>query len=405
MDINSTEAARQNADATVQFRVIPINGAADSSLSRLPATVPHRLGRLRVLHEVARGGMGVVLRVYDETLDRELAVKVLDPDIDPDSEAGQQFGREPLVAGRLHHPNIIPVYESGMLPDGRPYFVMPFLRGDTFSSRLARREDRGHELSRWLRVFERMCAAVAHAHEQGVVHRDLKPSNVMLGRHGEVLVMDWGVAKILGTPDSCWQPPPAMKEGHWVLGTPAYMSPEQARGESAGADVRCDVFGLGAVLCEILTGEPPYVGPDAEAIRRQSVAGDLSDAGRRLCRCGADPDLIDLAFRCMASNPDDRPADAGAVLRAVSEYLAALESRAHAAELGRVASETVVREEGKRRRLARVMAIAVVVCAFVAALTNWGVLVARAGVWGLSPNPEPVITPSGDKQTEPAPSP
>src|SRR5262249_15331320 len=100
-----------------------------------------------------------------------------------------------------------------------------------------------------------------------------------------------------------------------------------------------------------------------------------------------------------------RPADAGAVLRAVSEYLAALESRAHAAELGRVASETVVREEGKRRRLARVMAIAVVVCAFVAALTNWGVLVARAGVWGLSPTPEPVITPSGDKQTEPAPSP
>src|SRR5262249_31763312 len=158
MDINSTEAARQNADATVQFRVIPINGAADSSLSRLPATVPHRLGRLRGLHEVARGGMGGVPRVYDETLAREVAGKVLDPDIDPDSEAGQQFGREPLVAGRLHHPNIIPVYESGMLPDGRPYFVMPFLRGDTFSSRLARREDRGHELSRWLRVFERMCA-------------------------------------------------------------------------------------------------------------------------------------------------------------------------------------------------------------------------------------------------------
>ena len=311
-----TDALKEEA-VTVNCRVLA-SGEFDSKWGE-PALVPHALGRFRVLGQIARGGMGLVLRAYDPGLDRELAIKLLSPGIPADSEAGRRFAQEARIVSQLSHPGIIPVYEAGTLPDGRAYFAMPFVEGETLAALLARRPDPGHELGRWLDVFERVCRTVAHAHARRVVHRDLKPSNVMVGGSGEVMVMDWGVAADVSAP----RPPAPADGGYWVCGTPAYMPPEQARGRPEVADPRADVFGLGAVLCEILTGEPPYVGPDVATVTRLAADGALAEAEHRLGGCAADPRLVGLARRCLSSDPTARPADAAEVARAVTDCRAA----------------------------------------------------------------------------------
>src|SRR5262245_51419918 len=308
------DALVTSASATVNFRAG--TGSGPSPRGPGTATVPHFLGRYRVLGEIARGGMGVVLLAYDPVLDRELAVKLQSPDIAPDSEAGRRFAQEARVAGQLDHPGIIPVYEAGALPDGRAYFAMPLVHGRTLAALLAERTSPQIGIDRWLAAFERICAAVAYAHNRGVVHRDLKPGNVMIGDFGQVVVMDWGVAAERSTPQGA-----SDGSGYWVFGTPAYMSPEQARGACPG-DPRGDVFGLGAILCEILTGHPPYLGPDSATVTQHAAAGNLGAAVRRLDGSGADPGLIDLARRCLSIDPVDRPADAGEVARLVHGHLA-----------------------------------------------------------------------------------
>src|SRR5262245_58246276 len=186
---------------------------------------------------------------------------------------------------------MVPVYELGA-SDGRPYFTMKLVRGVTLAALLRERSEPTQDRPRFLKVFEQVCQAVAYAHSRGVIHRDLKPSNVMVGNFGEVQVMDWGLAKVLAGGVASATPqaenvapaerthtevrvenrPPTgqeTREGD-VLGTPAYMPPEQALGEIDRVDRRSDVFSLGAILCEILTGEPPYRGADAQAILRQA---------------------------------------------------------------------------------------------------------------------------------------
>jgi eukaryotic-like serine/threonine-protein kinase len=299
------------ADATINFRITPCAETVPSQAG--PATIPHCLGRFRVLDEIARGGMGVILRAYDVDLDRELAIKLLAPEFQPDSEAGRRFAQEARVASQLHHPGIMPVYEAGLLDDGRGYFVMPFVRGRTLAALLADRASPSADLDRWLHVFEKVCLAVAHAHDKGIVHRDLKPGNVMIGPFGEVLVMDWGVALVRDRV----MPTTNEADGYWVFGTPAYMPPEQARGHSF-ADPRGDVFGLGAILCEILTGQPPNLGSDAAAVTRHAASGQQHELLRRLSDVTAEPELLALAVRCLAADPSARPADAGEVAKLVS---------------------------------------------------------------------------------------
>jgi serine/threonine protein kinase len=264
----------------------------------------------------------VVLRAYDPTLDRELAVKLLSPDIAPDSDAARRFAQEARVAGQLDHPGIIPVYEAGTLPDGRSYFAMPFVEGRTLAALLAERPDPQNDLDRWLGVFEQICVAVAHAHDKGIVHRDLKPANVMIGPVGQVIVMDWGVAAIRGAAHQTGE----SGGGYWVFGTPAYMPPEQARG-LAGADPRTDVFGLGGILCEILTGEPPYVGDDATSVTRRAAAGDQEELARRFACSDVDRFLVSVARSCLSPDPADRPADAGEVARLLNNFRTARECR------------------------------------------------------------------------------
>jgi serine/threonine-protein kinase len=336
----------------------PLAGA-DPSLAELPAWA----GRYRIEGEIARGGMGVVLRAHDPELNRPLAVKVLLSGLAGRPEVERRFLEEAQVAGQLQHPGMPPVHDIGRLEDGRPFFAMKLIKGRTLADLLQERKDPAEELPRWLGVFEQVCQAVAYAHSKGVLHRDLKPSNVMVGAFGEVQVMDWGLAKVLagGAEEedgaaqvSAIETKRSGEVGEWsqpgsVLGTPAFMPPEQARGTVELIDERSDVFGLGAILCVILTGQPPYRGAD---VRRQARQADLADAFAWLDGSGADPELVGLAQTCLSAEPAGRPRHAGEVAQRVAAHLAALQERLRQAERQRDWAEVRAAEERKRRRLA-----------------------------------------------------
>jgi eukaryotic-like serine/threonine-protein kinase len=311
--------------------------AASAPPEVIDSLVSYRLGR-----EIGRGGMGTVLEGRDTRLGREVAVKVLLETHAANTRLLEQFSEEVRILGQLQHPGIVPVYEAGQLPDRRPYFTMRLVKGHTLARLLAGRtglEGRPH----FLKVFEQVCQAMAYAHSKGVIHRDLKPQNVMVGDFGEVQVMDWGLARALakgrdaqageglpatacGCQDACDSRPGTTKGG--VMGTPAYMSPEQAHGEVGRLDERTDVFGLGGILCEVLTGKPPYPGPDRQAVLARARRGDLGDTLTRLDACGADRDLVTLAKSCLAADPNDRPGDAGKLADAVTGHLESVLRRA-----------------------------------------------------------------------------
>src|SRR5262249_57745171 len=255
--------------------------------------------RYQLQGEIARGGMGAVLRGRDVDLGRDLALKVLLPRYAGRPEVARRFLEEAQVGAQLQHPGVVPVYDIGRFGD-RPFFTMKLVKGQTLAQLLAQREQPAADRPRLLGVALQVCQAMAYAHAKGVIHRDLKPANVMVGAFGEVQVMDWGLAKVLPeggiadeeratrqhqdqgtqvrTARSGGAGPGADTEAGSLLGTPASMPPEQARGDVALLDRRCDVFGLGAILCEVLTGKPPYLGRSSEEVRRQAANGDLADA-------------------------------------------------------------------------------------------------------------------------------
>src|SRR5713226_1964883 len=253
---------------------------SDKALERLRegADAPDLAGtRYRLLERVARGGMGAVYAAQDQMLERRVSFKVLDVPF-PDSDLAHRLNREARVLARLEHPGIVPVHDVGTLADGRVFYAMKFVEGQ----RLDKHIESVPSLPDRLRLFLRICDAVAFAHACGVLHRDLKPANVMVGAFGEVLVMDWGLAKILrdsapseapADPDATIvQTPNALLSGSeaaqataitghgTVLGTPGYMSPEQARGDIAQLDQRSDIFSLGALLCFLAATPAPQQG-------------------------------------------------------------------------------------------------------------------------------------------------
>jgi serine/threonine protein kinase len=250
---------------------------SDSALERLRegAEAPDLAGtRYRILERIARGGMGVVYAAEDENLQRRVALKVLDVP-GSDGDLANRLIREARVLAALEHPGIVPVHDVGTLADGRVFYTMKFVEGrrlDKYISSVTSIPDR-------LRLFLRVCDAVAFAHARGVLHRDLKPANIMVGPFGEVLVMDWGLAKILRPADSnaarvddpeatIFEKPTqplitggsreiSVVTGHGtVMGTPGYMSPEQAHGDVEHLDARSDIFSLGALLRFLLMGKP-----------------------------------------------------------------------------------------------------------------------------------------------------
>jgi serine/threonine protein kinase len=210
--------------------------------------------RYEIRRRIGRGGMGLVYSAHDRVLDRDVAVKVLD-DVGAARDAGRRLLAEAKILGHLEHPGVVPVHDAGILPDGRVFYVMKLVRGERLDHVLP-----GKSIGERLDLFVRICDAVAFAHAQGIVHRDLKPENVMLGPFGEVLVMDWGVAKLTAasTPDDA------------IVGTPGYMAPEQER-RGTEVDARADVYALGIMLRAMLPDPPPN---PLLAIARQASAGD-----------------------------------------------------------------------------------------------------------------------------------
>ena len=361
-DPTDPTSARDDPVATTGFAVVEAD-AGPAGVSDLPGHVPG----YEIIAEIGRGGMGIVYRAHDPAVNRDVAVKVLQDRYRTKPMATRRFVEEGQVTGQLQHPGVPAVHRIGTLPDGSPFLAMKLIRGETLADRLAApAPDRGRLVAAFLHVAH----AVGYAHAKGVIHRDLKPANIMVGQFGEVQVMDWGLAKVLS--DAAPRPAPedtdpasrpslietdrssdpgSYTQAGSVLGTPAYMSPEQAGGEIDKLDERADVFGLGAVLCEILTGDPPYRDTTAEAIRLRAVRGQLADAFARLDGCGADPELVGLCRRCLDPDRDARPRDAGVVAAAVAAHLAAVEDRLRRAERDRAAAEARAAEEANTRRV------------------------------------------------------
>lgn len=311
---------------------------SDEALARLRVLedLPDLSGtKYRAIRCLARGGMGIVYLAEDSALNRRVALKILDA-ADPKGELPARLLREARILARLEHPGIVPVHDVGTLPDGRVFYVMKFVEGE----RLDRHLQRLQSLTDRVRVFTKICEAVAFAHAQGILHRDLKPQNIMVGPFGEVLVMDWGVAKVLrqqtedasksaaGTPPTSPETPPlptpsaprgesetteatpsaAETEHGAVLGTPGYMSPEQERGEVALVDHRSDVFGLGAILQFTLTEQPPA--PTAGAAEVNSAPAPSLPR-----------QLVAICRKAMSSDPGARYPGASEMAADIARYL------------------------------------------------------------------------------------
>ncbi len=315
-----------------------------------------RPGRLQLLGEIARGGMGAVLKGRDPDLGRDLAVKVLLESHRDRPDLIRRFIEEAQIGGQLQHPGIVPIYELGAFADRRPYFAMKLVKGRTLTGLLVERGDGAHDLPRFLSIFESVCQTIAYAHARGVIHRDLKPSNIMVGSFGQVQVMDWGLAKVLpqggaaddvsagktrerdtviATARSGGESDSDLSKAGSVMGTPSYMAPEQARGEVERLDERCDVFALGSILCEILTGEPAFVGRSSGEIQRKASRGELQDAVSRLEASGSEGELIALAKDCLGGELEDRPRHAGEVASRINAYRTGVEERLRLAEIAR----------------------------------------------------------------------
>ncbi len=312
-----------------------------------------------------------------------LAVKVLLEKYANRPDVARRFIEEAQIGGQLQHPGVVPIYDIGRFGD-RPFFTMKLVKGQTLAAILGERTDPSADRPRLLGIALQVSQAMAYAHAKGVIHRDLKPANIMVGAFGEVQVMDWGLAKVLaegGIHDEerasrAHQEPQETvirtarstgfhgsfgtdTEAGSILGTPAYMPPEQASGDIALLNRRADVFGLGAILCEILTGKPPYLGRSSEEVRRKAANGDLADATARLDGCGADAELIALTKKCLSPEAIDRPRDAQAVADGLSDYLAGVQERLQEAKRERAVAEAKAVEERRRRRVQLALAASI----------------------------------------------
>jgi len=297
------------------------------------------LGPYEILEELGRGGMGVVMKARDPALKREVALKLMRKEAYERDTWRMRFVEEAQITGQLEHPGIAPVYFLGKNSKGYEFFSMKLVAGRTLAQLLELRAtdaaiQREFALPRLLSIFERVCETVEFAHSRGVLHRDIKPANIMIGAHGEVWVLDWGLAKVLATqanPDdsrplgaqavnSIREEAGALTASGSVIGTPSYMAPEQAHGESL--DERGDLYSLGAVLFEILTGELPVGGKQAAEILLRVANGKIrrvntTGAGRRAPKA-----LAAIAGKCLAFRRKHRYGATADLLKDLRAYAA-----------------------------------------------------------------------------------
>ena len=361
---------------------------------------PIQLGRLTIGAEIGRGGVAVVYRATDKSLHRTLAVKTLIPEkLTPRegeskderstrvSEANRRMRQEAELTAGLSHPGVPPVHDAGTLPDGRAWFCMRLIEGQTFAEIL---RESPRDLARHIRIFQQVAEILASAHEANVIHRDLKPGNVMVGRYGEVQVMDWGMAKrVADGPSRIARPDCSSSsddsEAHGstismaaseadsaqnalaefdqtlsvrmeqeatsagaVFGTLAYMPPEQAQGRPEEHDQRTDVFALGALLFRILSGHAPYQAENKEELWRAARDARLEGAFEELSQLDVDVQLKSLCRDCLAPLRTERPSNALEVARRTSDYLRSAEEQLQQARIDRAAAESRAEEQQKR---------------------------------------------------------
>ncbi len=278
------------------------------------------------------GGMGVVQLHHDQWVGREVAVKVMRPDIAEDPSARARFLREARIQAQLEHPSVVPVYDLGVGEAGQPLFTMKRVKGLTLEEIID-----GHRLGdaallgsysrrQLLSALARVCLAVSFAHDRGVVHRDLKPANIMLGDYGEVNVLDWGVAKVRGSSDE----PLSIDTGEGalagtqagaILGTPGFMAPEQARGEISAVSAQSDIYALGCILFELLTLAPLHRGETVQALLLSVVTGHQERPSERAPEGGIAPELDQIVLTATELEPQARFSSARAMHDAIERYL------------------------------------------------------------------------------------
>jgi len=332
------------SDAGVQASLarLPAAGATDDFATRAPAAADGAAPgqRFRILRPHARGGLGEVFVAEDLELHRQVALKEIQARFADDAASRTRFVLEAEVTGGLEHPGIVPVYGLGQYADGRPFYAMRFIKGDSLKEAIAqfhavnwreREGERAVAFREQLGRFVDVCNAIAYAHSRGVLHRDLKPGNIMLGRYGETLVVDWGLAKPLDRADKTLeldeqplQPSPTSSSDKTIpgmaLGTPQFMSPEQAAGRLDLIGPASDIYGLGATLYCVLTGQPPFTEADTGQVLQQVRQGHFPrprHVSRRVPRA-----LEAICLKAMALDPAARYADAHALADDIERWLA-----------------------------------------------------------------------------------
>jgi serine/threonine-protein kinase len=287
---------------------IPVAGQHEVSAADVRREGIPTPAHLRIYPELARGGMGRIHPATDRNLLRHVALKRLDRKLARESFYRDGFVAEAQITGQLEHPNIVPVHELAIDESGVPYFTMKLVRGVSLDRWLrdpAMPLGSTDRLERGLEILTKVCDAIAYAHHRGVIHRDLKPENIMVASFGQIYVMDWGLARLSRTRPASGAS--SQMEAPGPVGTPGYMAPEQARGDPAEMDERSDVFGLGAVLYEIVSGKTPYGDyVDLEAAIGRARDGRVTPIDDVTTQIGISKRLRSIVARATAPDPEDR---------------------------------------------------------------------------------------------------
>jgi serine/threonine-protein kinase len=306
--------------------------------------------------EIAQSETSFVYIANDRRLGKEVAIKI-SRTFHQGGETISQFVDSARIEAKLQHPGVPPVFELGFLPDGRPYQVMKLIKGETLSTLLNERINPVTDRIRFLSVFEKLSQTIAYVHSQSVIHCDLRSQHVMIDNFGDVQVIGWRFAMLLAGEKAGISPKPHC--GVSLGASPTYISPELARGDWETVDRRSDVFSLGAILLEILTGRPPFIGHVPSEALNKAAIGDLSEALTRLDHCGEESELIAIAKSCLNPNPTLRPGDAGELATRISSYRTGVEQCVRTNEAARLAAELIETEKGKRRQLTAALVLVV----------------------------------------------